>query len=99
MGIRPEEVRHVAELARLELRDDEVERAAAELTAVLEYAAALRRLDLGACGVSEPTPAGTPLREDEPAPPALGPGQALAMAPESEGGFFIVPAFVENAEP
>jgi aspartyl-tRNA(Asn)/glutamyl-tRNA(Gln) amidotransferase subunit C len=98
MGIRPEEVRRVAALARLELRDDEVERLAAELTAVLDYAAALRRLELPEAD-AEPVAAGSALREDVPGPPALTPEQALAMAPESADGFFVVPAFVENPEP
>jgi aspartyl-tRNA(Asn)/glutamyl-tRNA(Gln) amidotransferase subunit C len=97
MGIRPEEVRRVAELARLELRDDELERVAAELTAVLEYAAAIRRLEFEP-DAAVAVPAGSALREDEPAPP-LTADAALAMAPESEAGFFVVPAFVENVEP
>lgn len=99
MGIRPEEVRRVAALARLELGDDEVERVAAELTAVLEYAAALRRLDLPGLETGTPAAAGSALREDEPAAPALTQAQALAMAPESADGFFVVPAFLEQAEP
>jgi aspartyl-tRNA(Asn)/glutamyl-tRNA(Gln) amidotransferase subunit C len=99
MGIRPEEVRRVAALARLELRDEEVERVAVELTAVLEYAAAIRRLDLPEAGSGAPAAADSALREDEPAPPALTQAQALAMAPESAEGFFVVPAFLEKAEP
>jgi aspartyl-tRNA(Asn)/glutamyl-tRNA(Gln) amidotransferase subunit C len=99
MGIRPEEVRRVAALARLELRDDEVERVAAELTAVLDYASALRRLELPAADAEPAAAAGSALREDVPAPPALTPEQALAMAPESADGCFLVPAFVENPEP
>ncbi len=99
MGIRPDEVRRVAELARLELRGDEVERVAAELTAVLEYADALRRLALGDEGPAGPASPGAGLREDEPAAGALAPEQALAMAPASEAGFFVVPAFVEDVEP
>ncbi len=98
MAIRPDEVRHVAGLARLELGEAEVERVAAELTAVLEYAAVLRRLDDGA-GPPAPAAAGpSGLREDETSAP-LAADEALAMAPESEDGFFVVPAFVESPEP
>ena len=99
MGIRPEDVRRVAGLAGIELRDDEVEPLAAQLSAVLDYAAALRRLDPGGGEASRPGSAGPALREDEPTPAALTAEQALAMAPESEGGFFVVPAFVEHPEP
>jgi aspartyl-tRNA(Asn)/glutamyl-tRNA(Gln) amidotransferase subunit C len=99
MGIRPEEVRRVAELARLELREDEVERVAAELTAVLDYATVLRRLDLPARAAEPEAEPGSGLRADEPAPSALDAARALAMAPESADGFFVVPAFVESEEP
>jgi aspartyl-tRNA(Asn)/glutamyl-tRNA(Gln) amidotransferase subunit C len=98
MAIRPDEVRHVAGLARLELGEDEVERVAAELTAVLEYAAVLRRLDDGAAAPAPAAAGPSRLREDETAAP-LAADDALAMAPESEGGFFVVPAFVESPEP
>ncbi len=97
MGIRPEDVRRVAELARLELGEDEIEQVAVELTAVLEYAAVIRRLDLAAEGTVAPVGTGSALRADDPSPPALTREQALAMAPESEDGFFVVPAFLESA--
>ena len=97
MAIRPDEVRRVAALARLELRDEEVERVAAELSAVLEYAAAIRRArPRRAADRWRRAGAGSALRADEPAAPALDAAQALAMAPESADGFFVVPPVVEK---
>jgi len=43
--ISPEDVRHVARLARLALSDDELERMRAEMSAILDYMDKLRSLD------------------------------------------------------
>jgi len=99
MAIRRDEVLRIAELARLEVPDAELERVAAELSAVLEYAQALNRLDLAGCEPLGFAPAGAPLREDAPDGRQLGAERALAMAPEAEGGFFVVPPVVENLAP
>ncbi len=98
MAIPPEEVRRVAALARLEIPEDRLDRVARELSAVLEYAAVLRNLDLAGCEPSSFAPGGVPLRADEPAA-GLAREDALAMAPEAEEGFFLVPPFVEDLEP
>ena len=87
-----DDVRHVAALARLELSDEEVERLASELNAVLENMAKISELDLD--GV-EPTshvvevPSG--LRPDEPRP-SLPRDVALAQAPEATDEGFVVPS-------
>ena len=99
MAIRRDEVRRIAGLARLELRDEELDRVAAELSSVLEYAEALKLLDLADCEpLSFAAPAAA-LRADEPDGQGLTAQQALAMAPEAEGGFFVVPPVMEGQEP
>ena len=97
--MKPEDVRAVAELARLELDDAELERMARELSAVLEFAATLKQLDLTGLEPTVFAPATAPLREDGPDPRCLTPEQATAGEPESEDGFFIVPPIVENLQP
>ena len=88
---RRDEVLHVARLARLELTDDEVERFTEQLSAILEAVAKVSELDL-----SDVEPTAHPLdlvnvwAEDEPRP-SLPVEEALANAPEREGGFFKVP--------
>jgi aspartyl-tRNA(Asn)/glutamyl-tRNA(Gln) amidotransferase subunit C len=99
MAIRREEVRHVAELARLELPEEELDLVAAQLSAVLEYVRALDRLDLANCEPLSFAPSESLLREDGPDGRRLAAADALAMAPEVEDGFFVVPAVVENLEP
>jgi aspartyl-tRNA(Asn)/glutamyl-tRNA(Gln) amidotransferase subunit C len=92
------EVESTAALARLSLTDRETERLAADLGAILDYAAALAEVDTSG---TEPTshviPLPTPLREDEPAPP-LDPALALANAPESSGSAFVVPRVIEGED-
>src|SRR5262245_3014285 len=64
MAITRDEVRRIAELARLEIPEARLERMAAELSQVLDFAATLNRLDLQGLEPSQFAPAGAPLRED-----------------------------------
>jgi|GEM_PF-166232 len=88
MKLSPEEVKHVAELAKLTLSDEEVTLYADQLSAILEYAEAVLEIDTSSV---PPTPYVLPvvnvMREDEPEP-SLENDTALANAPESDDGFF-----------
>lgn len=96
MSISPEQVRHVAELARLAVKDDEVGELASQLSRILESMNKLRELETD--GV-EPTSHVLPLanvwREDNPEP-GLAPAAALANAPDRDGDLFRVPKVVES---
>jgi aspartyl-tRNA(Asn)/glutamyl-tRNA(Gln) amidotransferase subunit C len=87
-----EEVLHVARLARLELREDEIEPLGRELSAVLDHVATMGELDLGDVAptshVVEVTGA---LRADEPRP-SFPREVALAQAPAVDGDGFAVPS-------
>ena len=91
MAISPEEVRHVARLARLTLTDDEVARFGEQLSAILEAVSKVSEVDL-----SDVPPTAHPLdlvnvwAEDEPRP-SLPVEEALANAPDRDNGFFRVP--------
>ena len=93
------EVERIAALARLEIGEDSIDRTARELSEVLEFVAALRKLDLGGCEPTTFAPPDAPLREDRPNGRRLTPEKALEMAPEAEDGFFLVPPIVENVNP
>jgi aspartyl-tRNA(Asn)/glutamyl-tRNA(Gln) amidotransferase subunit C len=92
MAISRDEVLHVARLARLELSDDELDRFAGQLSAILEAVGKVAELDL-----EDVEPTSHPLdlvnvwAEDEPRP-SLGVDEALANAPDREGDSFRVPA-------
>jgi aspartyl-tRNA(Asn)/glutamyl-tRNA(Gln) amidotransferase subunit C len=94
--ISPEDVRHVARLARLSLSDEELERMREQLDAILAYIDKLRELDVE--GV-EPTSHAVPLvnvmRDDE-ITPVLSQEAALANAPDRAGELFRVPRIIED---
>jgi aspartyl-tRNA(Asn)/glutamyl-tRNA(Gln) amidotransferase subunit C len=96
--IEQSEVERIADLARLELSRDEVERMTSELEAILAYVESLRELDTDDV---EPTyhaiPMPTPLRDDRAAEP-LAPERVLANAPEREGFAFVVPKVLDEDE-
>lgn len=99
MAITPDDVKRVAELARLEIPAAALETSAAELSRILEFVAALDRLDLEGLAPSSFAPAESELREDRANGRRLSNEDALAGAPEAEGGFFLVPPIVENVNP
>ena len=96
MHLTPEEVRHVAELAKLHLTDEEVAQYAGQLSAILDYAQSLQAVDTSNV---PPTPYVLQLtnvmREDQPEP-SLSNEAALANAPDSVDGFFRVRAVFEE---
>ncbi|HET7009934.1 MAG TPA: Asp-tRNA(Asn)/Glu-tRNA(Gln) amidotransferase subunit GatC [Anaerolineales bacterium] len=96
MALTIEEVRHIARLARLRLTPDEEQRYAEQLSAILDYAARLSRVDTSAipptAGMS---PFAAPLRTDDPRA-SLARERALANAPAAEDGFFRVPPVLES---
>ena len=86
-----DEVLHVAKLARLALSEEEIEKLGAQLSAILEAVGKVSELDLeGVPATSHPLDLVNVLAEDEPAP-CLSREDALANAPDPEGGFFGVP--------
>lgn len=86
------EVLHVARLARLALSEDEVERMARELSAVLEHIERIGELDLeDVAPTSHVVEVTGALRADEPAPP-LPRERALEPAPAVEADGFLVPS-------
>jgi aspartyl-tRNA(Asn)/glutamyl-tRNA(Gln) amidotransferase subunit C len=95
MPLHPDEVAHVALLARLGLDDEEKRRIGAELDLILEHISALQRADVS--DIPETAQVGDLVnvwREDEPAP-SLTEEQALANAPDTDGEYFRVGAIQE----
>jgi aspartyl-tRNA(Asn)/glutamyl-tRNA(Gln) amidotransferase subunit C len=91
VAISHEQLLHVAHLARLELREGELERLGAQLNDILAAVGKVSELDL-----SDVPPTSHPLDvvnvwgADEPRP-SLPAADALANAPEREGTSFKVP--------
>ena len=89
--ISREQLLHVASLARLELRDDELERLGAQLNDILDAVSKVAELDLGDVpATSHPLDVVNVWAADEPHE-SLPVDEALANAPEREGSYFRVP--------
>ena len=85
-SVPPEDVRHVADLARVDLDDEEVERFAAQFAAVLDR---FEALDEVPAVESEPDLVNV-MRPDEERE-CLSREEALRNAPETEDGYFKGP--------
>ncbi|MDE1163207.1 MAG: Asp-tRNA(Asn)/Glu-tRNA(Gln) amidotransferase subunit GatC [Acidobacteriaceae bacterium] len=99
-----EEVRHVAQLANVELTAEELPRMAKDLNAVLGYIAELNELDVtGVPAMAQasevlglaPATHGETLRVDA-VKPSVDRAAVMAEAPESDGRFFKVPKVIER---
>jgi aspartyl-tRNA(Asn)/glutamyl-tRNA(Gln) amidotransferase subunit C len=91
MPITRDDVLHVANLARLALTEEEVERLGEQLNGILEAVGKVAELDLsGVEPTSHPLELVNVWAEDEPAP-CLPLDVALANAPEREDDAFRVP--------
>ncbi len=91
MAIDRAQLLHVAHLARLELREDELERLEGQLNDILDAVSKVSELDLADVPpTAHPHDVVNVWDEDEPRP-CLSADDALANAPEREGDFFKVP--------
>lgn len=91
-----EQVLHVAKLARLLLREEEVPELTEQLVKILGHVAQLGEVNTD--GVEPTAQVGVermPFRPDE-VRPSLPRERVLATAPETAGGGFVVPAFIEE---
>jgi aspartyl-tRNA(Asn)/glutamyl-tRNA(Gln) amidotransferase subunit C len=90
------DVEHVARLARLALSPEEKERFGRQLGLILEHAEKVGEVAADdVVPTSHPVPRSNVFRPDQPLP-SLSHEEALAGAPETEGGRFKVPRIVEQ---
>ena len=91
-----DDVHRVAVLAALELDEQEAQEMRAQLDSVLEYMEALDRVDVADVPPTfHPVQEHAPLREDA-VLPSLPRDEALAAAPERQGGGFAVPKVLDG---
>ena len=96
MELSRDEVRRIAELAKLELSDEEVALYAGQLTHILQYFYKLQEVDTSHI---PPTASVLPLRnvfrDDTPAP-ALSPAQVIANAQTALDDQFLVSSVLDD---
>ncbi|MGB6302349.1 MAG: Asp-tRNA(Asn)/Glu-tRNA(Gln) amidotransferase subunit GatC [Acidobacteriaceae bacterium] len=104
-----EQVLRVAELAQLELREDEQQEMLRDLNAILGHVAQLNELDTrdvppmtqvnvvmhSDAGHADAVDAGNVLRDDS-VRPSLDRAKVMATAPETDGTYFKVPKVIER---
>ncbi len=94
MALTREEVLHVAKLARLSLDMGEVDLFTRQLNDILAYVEKLQEVDTaGVPPMAHAVPVLNVFREDE-VTPGLSRDEALANAPATEGGTFVVPRII-----
>lgn len=95
MALSREQVEHIAELAKLRLTDEEINRYGEQLSAILEYFEALDALDTDAIpATASVLPLTNIMREDK-AHQTLTRDEILANAPDMESGQFRVKAVLD----
>ena len=96
MKLSMDEVRHVAELAKLELSDEEINQYAVQLSAILDYAEQIQGVDTSSV---PPTPYVLPLHNvmrDDSLGICLPNEAAIANAADAKDGYFRVRAVFEE---
>lgn len=99
MALEEKDVRHVAELAQLELTENEVKKFLPQLDSILRYVEKLNELDTARvepmAQVTHPTSENPALRDDQ-SRRAFRQEESLANAPEQAAGCFQVPQVIER---
>jgi len=97
-NISLDQVRHVAKLARLALREDQLVKIAPQLGAILQYIEQINKIDKsGVEPMAHALPLHNVLREDV-VEPSLPLEEVLKNAPQTDGRFFKVPKIIGGDE-
>jgi aspartyl-tRNA(Asn)/glutamyl-tRNA(Gln) amidotransferase subunit C len=96
MALTPEDVDHVAALARLGITPEERERFAEQLSGILEHFRALQALDTEHIAPTAQVQDLHNVMRDDVARPPMPRERLLANAPRQEDGYFRVQAVLEE---
>lgn len=95
MEITKETVQYVAHLARIELRNKELEKLSQQLQDILDFIDKLKKIDIKDINpTSHILPINNVFREDK-LQKSLPPKEALGNTIQKEGNFFVVPKVIE----
>ncbi len=96
MSVSPDDVRHVAALARVGIDDAHLPSLVRELNGILAHMDVLQRVDISMVPLTPPE-AAAPLRDDANAPMPLARARE-AFAPAARDGFFLVPRLATHGD-
>ena len=95
MSITRDDVEKTAQLARLDLKEDEKERLVEQLSSILDQIAVIAEVDTSAIPPTAQVVALDNVMRPDAVRPSLSPDAVLANAPDREGDFFKVRAVLE----
>lgn len=96
MAITKDEVLYIANLARIKMSEEEVEKFTSQLDKILEYINKLNEIDTTEVEpLSHIEEISNVMREDRVSNESFTSKEALEMAPDKEGDFFRVPKVIE----
>ena len=94
MELTKEDIKKIAKLAHLEIRDDELMKYQKDLTGIIKYFDKLSEVNTEAIEPTSNIGSGQiHMREDD-SKPGLSPDKALLNAPVRDSGFFSVPKVI-----
>lgn len=96
MPLSAEQVRHIGHLARLALTEEEVSAYAEQVSEILDYAQILSRLDTDSIPPTASVILQSGVMREDVVEPGLSQEQALANAPHTSDGYFVVDAILES---
>ena len=91
-----EEVRIIAELAKLDLTDEEISRYAGQLSKLLDYFQLLQQVDTSHIETLDAQSAGVNILREDTAKPALSSEEVISNAPEAQNNQFLVSPVLDN---
>ena len=96
MQISKPEVEHVAKLARLDITESEKDALSRQLSDILTYIEQLKAIDTSSVEPTATVVDQTNVFREDIVRPSLPVEQALANAPQADGGYFQVPRILEE---
>lgn len=98
MSLSDEQVKHVAELAKLDIRAEDIHEMARQLSEILDYAGRLNQLDTSAIPPTASVIPNQNVMRADMVTPSLSREQVLQNAPDTDGKqeFFRVRAILED---
>ncbi|MCA9400980.1 MAG: Asp-tRNA(Asn)/Glu-tRNA(Gln) amidotransferase subunit GatC [Candidatus Omnitrophica bacterium] len=93
--INEDEVKHIAKLARISLKDEEIKKLQADLTNILDYVHTLDDLDVRNVPPTSHALTITNVYREDNLKPSLDQNEALGIAIKKHNGSFKVPKVIE----
>lgn len=96
MKISAEEIKKIALLSRLEIKDDQIESVGKQLNDILSYMDLMSQVDIMDVKPTAHAVSMSNVMRDDVPQPSLSNEKALQNAPEPENGYFKVPKVIQD---